>query len=124
MCHNTEHAEHEDGADDVERDQKVGEGNKTGDAVFADRERHGSERPDRRHVHDDAHHAKENVSATFDKLDHRPAVLAESVQAKGEQQGNEQRLQNVAVRERAEECVRHDVHDVIDEIQGFCLRCI
>ena len=119
-----EEAEHEHDEDDagrIERDHQLGERQERRHAVFADGERHRAERPDRRDLHDDPDHAEQGVRCLVDHVEQRLAALAERLQAEREQDGEEQHLQDLARRERADDRVGNDVHQELDRalLLGF-----
>ena len=60
----------------VEGAHQLGEREQRADAVLADGECHGAERAERRHPHDDADDAEQDVRHLVDELEHRLAALA------------------------------------------------
>jgi hypothetical protein len=82
-------------------------------AVLADGEGHGAEGADRRHPHDDADDAEQDVGHFVDELKHRLSLRAERVQGKAEQDREQQHLQDLALGESVHDGVGNDVQQEI-----------
>lgn len=98
----------------VERQHEEHEVAELADAVAADGERHGAERTEGRHTHDERHHSKHGRPGLVQALDQRAAAFAHTRQGHAEQDGEEQDGQDVA----AGECVEYLVRDDVDQELG------
>ena len=72
-------------------------------AELADRVGHRAERADRRRLHDDGDDAEHGVRDFVDEGAHRVAALAQRHQREAEQDREQQHLQDVALREGADD---------------------
>jgi hypothetical protein len=114
--------EDEDDAGQVKAQHQEPELCQRADAVFADGERHGAEGTQRRHAHDDGDHAEQGGAGLVQHMHNRFAVVpAQARQAQAEQHGEQQHLQDFALRE----CVEHGVgDDVQQEANNILMRRI
>ncbi len=109
MADRPEHCEDEDETGDVETNQKLAEGEQRAGTEFADGKGDGSERAERRRPHDNGDDAKKHLCRRLDQTAQRFARLPHPAQGKSAQHRDKQHLQNVALAERADECVGDDV---------------
>ena len=124
-CEPGDGAEHDDDEDDagqVERDHQLGERDQRRDAVFADGEGHRAEGADRRRLHDDPDQPKSAWQRLSRTSSTRLAALAERLQREAEQHREEQHLQDVALREGADDGVGDDVQQELDRALLLGLR--
>src|SRR5437868_15054367 len=83
--------------------------------IGTDGEGHGAERPDRRHLHDDADDAEEHFGGGIDGAVDLLAELAQTRDGTARQDRHQQDLKQIAAGERAEEAVRDDPQQTSDE---------
>ncbi len=83
--------------------------------IGADGERHGAERADRRHAHDDADDAEEHLCGGIDRVIDLLADCAQSRDDETGENGYQQHLQDIAAGQRAEEAVRNDAQQMADD---------
>ena len=111
----SEHDQHEQGAGQVERRDQLQEVDQRAEPIGADGERHGAERADRRHAHDDADDAEEHLCGGIDRV---VDLLADRTQAGDHEAGenrHQQHLQDVAAGQRTEEAVGDDPQQMADD---------
>ena len=107
-CHRAiaaQHDEDEQQARRVEAGDQCPELRQRPDTEIADRERHRAERAERRRLHDDADDAEQHASTACSMHSSSGAPAAPSrSEREPEQDGDEQHLEDVALRERVRRC--------------------
>ena len=97
----------------IERAHQLAERHERAHTVLADRECHRAERADRRDTHDVADDSEQHVRCLFDPVEHERAAATELVQRETEQHGEQQHLQDLALRECVDDGARNDVEQEI-----------
>jgi hypothetical protein len=108
-------------AGDIEGEHEMRERDQGRQPVLADGERHGAERPEWCNFHDDGDHAEQRVRSLIDDAEQCLAACSECLQAEGEQDGEKQHLQDLALGEGADHGVGNDVHQELQRalLLGF-----
>ena len=112
-----EHHEDEERAGDVDARHQLAQREQRADAVPPDRERHRAERADRRQPHDQANDVEQDVGDLGQQVDYGLQWRAQAQQRQAEENGHEQHLDDLALRERADHRVGNDVENEVDAVQ-------
>ncbi len=109
-----QHQHHKQHAGDVEADHQLTQLHQRAYAVGTDGEGHGTERTDRRQLHDHVDDVEHHVGEAIDEVQNRLAVRTQTMQGETEDHREHQDLQDIAVGEGADDGVRNHVEDKAD----------
>ena len=87
------------------------------DAIAADGERHGAERPDRCHLHDQRHHAEHGLTHLIQYTGQSRSPFAHPRHGNAEQDGKEQHGQDVTLGEGVHDLIGDNVDQKVDDTQ-------